>query len=429
MFYFRKTQTEEEEKSEAVRIASGKADADMDSRLMRGNVQMAGKFQSFGRIRRGRIKRAAGLLERILLVGLLVILTFGMAPAGAWASASAETLPPNQAETPPDLGKKCSLSVMSSVSGTYKVWKVADMIDQGDGSVVFQLDRRISDRGVQVDLMDLSGSASLKPAVTLDNLLSTLSDSEYPPVVAGIHLKSGTDAQVIGTGLEAGLYLLDCRADQGTDMEMNPVLVSIPNIEDHQWDYDVTIDATKFSEKIDKSHFQIKKVWKDKESKDRPKSVKIQIQNKKTGDIQTVTLSADNEWSYSWEADADMAGSDWAISELDEAKGYQWTVDYDGEGEFGLFTVTNVGGETRGESESESVSETSTDTEDHTTEGGGGGSHPHGPDSQPGGGSQVKTGDQTPVEVVALTACLSAIGLCICAIILGARKKHGDGRK
>lgn len=248
----------------------------------------------------------------------------------------------DQASVPPDMSKTCSLSVSTSVPGTFQVWKIADMIDNGDGSVRFALRKEIAAQKVDIDLYHLNSSESEKSAVTLANLLNSLPEKTIPPAVSKTHLPASSGAQTIGSGLKPGLYLVDCRADEGTYREMNPVLVALPMIDGSAWNYNVTIDATKFSTEVKRSHFTVRKVWKDQENPKRPVSVKIRIHNKKTNKNKTVVLSAANNWSYSWDAAAKMSTADWAVTEVGVKSDYKWSVKPTNKKTYGLFTVTNT---------------------------------------------------------------------------------------
>ncbi|MGN0664614.1 MAG: Cna B-type domain-containing protein [Negativibacillus sp.] len=80
----------------------------------------------------------------------------------------------------------------------------------------------------------------------------------------------------------------------------------------------------------------VKKVWKDGNSASRPESIKVRLtRNGKTYD--TVTLSADNNWRYTWRDLTKASG--WEVEEVNVPKGYK--VSYDSVGR--VFTITNTG--------------------------------------------------------------------------------------
>ena len=80
----------------------------------------------------------------------------------------------------------------------------------------------------------------------------------------------------------------------------------------------------------------VKKVWKDGNSASRPESIKVRLtRNGKTYD--TVTLSAKNNWRYTWRDLTKASG--WEVEEVNVPKGYK--VSYDSVGR--VFTITNTG--------------------------------------------------------------------------------------
>ncbi len=104
------------------------------------------------------------------------------------------------------------------------------------------------------------------------------------------------------------------------------------------YDYDVTAypKCEKFVPTPDEITYKVVKQWKDGgNSGTRTKSVKIDIF--KDGVLaETVTLSADNNWMYSWKAPND--GADWTTVERDIPKDYTVNVNEEGT----TFIVTNI---------------------------------------------------------------------------------------
>ncbi len=79
----------------------------------------------------------------------------------------------------------------------------------------------------------------------------------------------------------------------------------------------------------------VKKVWKDGNSKSRPESIKVRL-TRKDKTVDTVTLTAKNNWRYTWR-DLDYK-SGWDVEEIKVPKGYD--VSYDENGR--VFTITNT---------------------------------------------------------------------------------------
>lgn len=97
--------------------------------------------------------------------------------------------------------------------------------------------------------------------------------------------------------LDAGVYLGGQRTDASADTLLMPFLVSLPTSEKNDWVYD--IDATPKIEIIRLTDVSVEKIWND-DGKHRPQSIQIQLL-KKDAVTDTVTLSAENEWKYTWE--------------------------------------------------------------------------------------------------------------------------------
>lgn len=80
---------------------------------------------------------------------------------------------------------------------------------------------------------------------------------------------------------------------------------------------------------------KVVKLWRDEDSKNRPDSVSVEIL-KNGVSVETVTLSAENNWSYRWDAAND--GSVWTAVERSVPDGYTVTSVKDG----GTFVITNT---------------------------------------------------------------------------------------
>lgn len=79
--------------------------------------------------------------------------------------------------------------------------------------------------------------------------------------------------------------------------------------------------------------YQVKKVWKNDGAKDRPDSVSVYLL-KDDAVVQTVTLSAENQWSYSW---TDTGEHTWQVREI-EVPGYTTNIAQNGN----QFIITNT---------------------------------------------------------------------------------------
>lgn len=338
---------------------------------------------------------------------LLAVLSLLVRPALAGEEETGDPVAASTAVSAPDMSRTCTLSIKTSQSGTFKVWKVADSAYNGSGMLYFTLTDQVAQTGVNIDLTKLSGSYSEDAASTLSNTLNA--QTAIKPVTS-VHLDANENAVSIGS-FAPGLYLVDCIADPTGDVEMSPVLVSLPTIVDHQWVYDVSMDAVKFSFSVEMTHFRVLKIWNDNDNAkgDRPKYCTIQIVNKQTGDSEEVRLEDDNDWTYEWDSDEGMLSSDWAVTELNVDGNYTFSVQYTRDNDFGVFSVTNTHGGQQGEHK---------DTESET-----GGTH-RTPSETPGGqNGTVRTGDTNPITSLVVLLVVSAA--VIVALVVGRRRKKG----
>lgn len=103
--------------------------------------------------------------------------------------------------------------------------------------------------------------------------------------------------------------------------------------------YDYQVEALpKCAVFISKTHYTVTKLWKDGGSGERPDTVKVEIY--RSGVLQeTVVLSADNSWSYTWAVSEEDTGS-WTVAERDVPEDYKVTLQENG----GHFTLVNGSG-------------------------------------------------------------------------------------
>ncbi len=119
-----------------------------------------------------------------------------------------------------------------------------------------------------------------------------------------------------------------------------PVLISLPDAGvDGKWQYNVPIYAkTELLPPVDsdeKIEIKVVKLWKGDEGRDRPKSVEIEI-FRDGKSYKKATLSASNNWTYSWSAEND--GSSWTVAERNVPSGYTASI----EKRDGAFVLTNT---------------------------------------------------------------------------------------
>ena len=153
--------------------------------------------------------------------------------------------------------------------------------------------------------------------------------------------KTSENGQVHFPILNPGLYMISAAEVVEEDFTylFEATLISIPSLSsDGSWQYDVSAvpkpDVLPNIDPDGETEFKITKLWKGDSVKTRPDSINVAIFcNSELYKI--VTLSKDNNWSFSWLAKDD--GSKWTVAEMNVPKGYVATVDKRGEN----FVLTN----------------------------------------------------------------------------------------
>jgi predicted outer membrane repeat protein len=154
----------------------------------------------------------------------------------------------------------------------------------------------------------------------------------------------------------------------------------------------------------------VRKIWNDADNRDRLRPESIQVQLMADGQVEgeAVILSAENEWSYTWNHLPEKANGQnirYTVAELGEIPGYTVTYSED------TFTITN------------------THTTPNRPGGGGGGGNPGGGGSSPGGpGAGTTTIDEPGVPLANLPA--ESVNELIeeSEVPLAALPKTGDSR-
>lgn len=130
-----------------------------------------------------------------------------------------------------------------------------------------------------------------------------------------------TDAngQVHFNSLEPGLYLAvsDSVSEGKQQYAFQSALITLPGLDANGiWQYQMTVSpkpAILPPTEDDVVEYKILKLWQDEgNKKERPKSIEVEI-FRNGESYETVTLSDENNWAYSWKAPAD--GTEWTVAE------------------------------------------------------------------------------------------------------------------
>ena len=148
------------------------------------------------------------------------------------------------------------------------------------------------------------------------------------------------DGTVRFDALPLGLYLVEgLRVDvEGGYRQFDSFVISVPDLDDTDaWVYDVQAKPKSVFREVtpDPIAYTVNKLWKDEGySHLRPQSISLELYRDGTL-VETVILSAENDWSYSWTAPDD--GAVWQVVEADVPEGYTVTL----EQKDNFFFVTN----------------------------------------------------------------------------------------
>jgi hypothetical protein len=140
------------------------------------------------------------------------------------------------------------------------------------------------------------------------------------------------DGQVCFQALKPGLYLATTEQVIQNDWiyAFDSALVALPGLgTDGLWQYEVAVTskskAIPPAETDEEIEFKVLKLWKgDKGRSDRPQSIEVEIFRDGVS-YQTVILSEENHWTFSWFAKDD--GATWKVVERNVPTGYTMMVE------------------------------------------------------------------------------------------------------
>lgn len=271
-------------------------------------------------------ERRMGII--VFLFCLCLCLLPNQASAASTANAT-EQISPNQ---------NCTLTVAYGYNGLVfkdvpvKLYKIADV------SADFQYSLTSSFRSSDLVLNGVSSASEW-------NMIRTTLGAHIVANHIEATSSAVTDAEgkISVSSLKPGLYLAVPGQVIQNDAHylFDSALIALPGLgTDGKWQYQVTVTAK--AEVLppitpdEETEFKILKLWKgDTGRADRPKRVEVEIFRNGIS-YQTVVLSAENQWSYSWKAPADNA--QWLVVERNIPSGYSVTV----EKKETSFVLTNV---------------------------------------------------------------------------------------
>lgn len=149
-----------------------------------------------------------------------------------------------------------------------------------------------------------------------------------------LYKKNGTSLEAQGEPVEVsadanGIWSYTWEnLDKNTDWDVEEV--DIPDgyeigstfMDNNEW---IITNCLKASDVPTAKTVTVKKVWDDKDSTKRPAVVNVQLYKDRSPYGEAVTLSADNNWEFTW-ADLD-AFAEWTVDEIDVPEGYEKSIE------------------------------------------------------------------------------------------------------
>lgn len=247
------------------------------------------------------------------------------------ALAQLATLTALAAEQKASLTMTCAVDGVSVADVDCRLYRVAD-VNGTDFTLTSQF------RDSAVSLSDLTTSALWQTAADSLAVYASAAENRIAPAAEA---KSDENGRIAFSSLDAGMYLavLTPVTKDRTTYRFSAEMLSLP-----QWgwkngavSYDVTAlpKGTSYTAPADTVDVTVLKSWNDANTSNRPAEVTIALLC--GGETyETVTLSADNNWRYTWTGLP--AGDEWQVLERSVPDGY--TVAYSADGS--VFTVTNT---------------------------------------------------------------------------------------
>lgn len=138
------------------------------------------------------------------------------------------------------------------------------------------------------------------------------------------------NGMVTFSGLPLGLYLVEGVRVEREDgyCQFDGFVISVPDLnEEDEWNYDVIAKPKSVFHEIQPRPitYTVNKLWKDEgHTHLRPQNIQLELY--RNGElVETVTLSAENNWTYSWTTEDD--GSVWQVVEINVPDGYTVTLE------------------------------------------------------------------------------------------------------
>ena len=270
--------------------------------------------------------------RRVAVMTLLLSLCLSWLPGYVQAASTADAREPISSD------KDCSLTIAYRHDGKsfsalpVKLYKIAEV----SADFQYSLTAPFANSGLILNGVQSVGEWNVIRSTLETHILAY-------GIAANQTVVTDQDGQTCFQGIKPGLYLAITEQVLQNDWiyAFDSALVALPGLgTDGLWQYEITAAAK--AEAIppvagdEEIKFKVLKLWKgDLGRSDRPENIEVEIFCNGAS-YQTVILSEENHWAYSWKATDD--GSVWKVVEKNIPSGYAMTIEERGTS----FVLTNT---------------------------------------------------------------------------------------
>ncbi len=270
--------------------------------------------------------------RRMAIIGLLLCFCLCIMPRYVYAASSAD------AKEPIAVDSECTLTVFYGYDGTVfpnqtvKLYKIADV----SADCWYTLTSAFASSGLILNGVQTNGEWNVIRSTLEAHILAYSIEPDATSV-------TDQNGQAVFENLSAGLYLAIPEQVDGENLRclFDSALIALPGLgADSYWQYQVEASAKAELlppvEPDEELHLKVLKLWKgDERRSDRPQSIEVEIFRDGIS-YETVILSEDNYWSYTWSVKDD--GADWMVVERNIPAEYTMTLEERGTS----FILTNT---------------------------------------------------------------------------------------
>lgn len=257
--------------------------------------------------------------RRLRIIAFLLFLC--MLPCTVLAASTTD------AQEPISTTSECSLTISYSYQETAFAGQTVMLYQIADVSADFQY--MLTGPFMSSDLVLNGVQTQGEWNVIRSTLEAHIMANELSPTATATTDEFG---QACFVGLKPGLYLASAVTVVQEELTcfFDSALVALPGLgEDGLWQYQVKVSAKPMIlpplEPDEEIRMKVVKLWRGDEGRtDRPKAITVEIFRDGVS-YETVALSDDNNWSYSWTAKDD--GASWKVVERNIPDGYTMTVE------------------------------------------------------------------------------------------------------